>query len=526
MPFTERGAGSLPLASPRAPPRYARQSRASLACLVVALLWSRGRVAASPLDDPFIGGLSFSGPTSADLGAIYWNPAALGLVRGNQVMIAATGRLVNTRVSRAPIDPATGAPGGTLPTGDASASTLMQPVQWPPGPGSYLAVSTDLGGDRFALGFATYMPYVEQIHFPLSPAGDEPTRYHALNIDLRNLALVPALAIRFAGEFRIGFAPGILFSTGRLSFAEDTALDGGSAGLATNCGMGPPCQAENPNAAARLDVGSGNGLGDAKVSLTLGGGIYFRRRTFEVGVSYSSRPIGGDLSGVSIAGDQSTVTAPPLYGGGPVSCAQGSNTHCVFADINYKLPDVWIAGATWHLRPGLELTGMVRWIWFHVHDNIDIRLVGPTLDAAHVPQHIVLYRGFHDVWDARLRLAYWWRERVRVGAALRLETSAVDAAAVNPAAVDGLQIEPIVLAQVRLFGRLWIGGGYGITFMPEVTAQSSQFDPTQATACANANGDLSNSACLARLAGQARPTAAGTYRQLTQDFGMTLTARF
>jgi long-subunit fatty acid transport protein len=493
----------------------AAASALALVVTLVVTLVVPSAAAASPLDDPFVGGLSFTGPTSADLGAIYWNPAALGLVRGSQVMIAASGRLTNTRVSRAPIDPATGAPGGTLPTGDASASTFMQPFTWPPGPGSYLAVSTDLGGDRFALGVATYMPYVQQIHFPLSPAGDEPTRYHALNIDLRNLALVPALAIRFAGEFRIGFAPGILFSTGRLSFAEDTALDAGTAG-----------RAEDPNAAARLDLGSGYGFSDAKVSLTLGGGIYFRKRTFEVGVSYSSRPIGGDLPGVEITGDQSTVTAPPIYGGGPVSCAQGSNTHCVFADINYKLPDVWIAGATWHLRPGLEVTGMVRWLWFHVHDTIDIRLVGPTLDAAHVPQHIVLYRGFHDVWDARLRVAYWWRERVRVGAALRLETSAVDAAAVSPAAVDGLQIEPILLAQVRLLGRLWIGGGYGITFMPEVTAASSLFDPTQATACANANGDLSNAACLARLAGRARPTAAGTYHQLTQDFGVTLTARF
>ena len=85
---------------------------------------------------------------------------------------------------------------------------------------------------------------------------------------------------------------------------------------------------------------------------------------------------------------------------------------------------------------------MVRWLWLHVHDRIDIRLLGP--DAGHerteIPQHIVLYRGFKDVWDTRVRVSYWWRERVRVGAMLRVETSAVDTAAVNAAAVDGLKV--------------------------------------------------------------------------------------
>ena len=64
------------------------------------------------------------------------------------------------------------------------------------------------------------MPYLQRINFPLSPNGDEPTRYQVLTMDLRNLALVPALSIRFGGDFRVGFAPGFLFSTGRLMFAR------------------------------------------------------------------------------------------------------------------------------------------------------------------------------------------------------------------------------------------------------------------------------------------------------------------
>jgi hypothetical protein len=235
------------------------------------------------------------------------------------------------------------------------------------------------------------------------------------------------------------------------------------------------------------------------------------------------------VAGVEVAGDQTTVIQPSGRpgGGGPVTCA-GQSNRCVFGDVAYRLPDVVIGGVTWHLRPGLQLDVMARWIWTHLHDRIDIRLVGPTLDAAGLPQHIVLYRGFHDVVDTRARIAYWYRERLRVGAELRVENGAVDNDAINAAAVDGFQLEPVVLAELRLGRRFWLGAGYGITIMPSVTVTNSIFKPTyppNASTCATFNGDLANPACQALANGTARPTAAGTYTSLVQDFGFTFTVR-
>ncbi len=498
--------------------------------VALAVVAAAGTARAAPLEDPFVGGMSFTGPTSPSLSAIYWNPAALGLVRGTQIMVAGSVRLSTTTVTRAPIDPQTGLPGtptSTFAPGAATANDVTQPVQWPIGPGAFLGISSDLGGDRFTIGFATYMPYLQQTKFALSaPPGSEPTRYQALQIDLRNLALVPALSIRFAGDFRVGIAPGFLFSTGRLAFAEDTALDG-----LTKCG-GKDCGVENPQAAARYDVSSGNGLGDAKFSVTLGGGVYYRRGALELGLSYQSRPIGSSVPGVEVAGERTTATAPPAVAptmppsnvGALVSCPTGSTSRCVFGDMSYRLPDVWIGGATWHLRPGLEVTAMARWIWFHVHDRIDIRLTGPTLETLNVPEHIVIYRGFKDVWDLRGRVAYWFRERVRLGAQLRVETSAVDSSAVNAAAVDGLTIQPMGLAEGRLTRHVWLSAGYGVAFMGEVTNNNSAFNPAMETACVMASNALD--ACSAHNAGQGRPTAAGTYTRVVQDFGLTMTAKF
>jgi long-subunit fatty acid transport protein len=534
MPFVDDREGPAPSRNGR------RGCRAGLAgrtppgpgAVALATLIALAATAAhaAPLDEPFVGGMSFSGPTSASLSSIYWNPAALGLVHGTQIMLAGTVRWSSTTVNRAAIDPMTGQPGGSFAPGSATANNVMQPVQWPIGPGAFMGISSDLGGDRFTIGFATYMPYVQQIKFPLSPTGNEPTRYQALQIDLRNLALVPALSIRFLGDFRLGIAPGFLFSTGRLSFAEDTSLDG-----LTPCGA-PPCTAETPQNAARYDVSSGNGLGDAKFSVTLGGGIYYRRQNWEFGLAYQSRPIGSSVPGVEVAGERTTVNGPPAVlpstpasnVGALVSCPTGGSTsqtsRCVFGDLSYRLPDVWIGGVTWRARPGLEVTLMARWIWFHLQDRIDVRLTGPTLEAANVPEHIVLYRGFRDVWDVRGRVSYWFHERVRLGAQLRVETSAVDPSAINAAAVDGLSVEPMALAEARLGRHFWLSAGYGATFMSEVTASSSAFDPMKATNCVQAGQALD--ACMARNAGQGRPTAAGTYTRVVQDFGLTMTAKF
>ena len=72
---------------------YAGAGAAGISAAIVSLLTATGPAKAAPLDEPWVGGLSFTGPTSANLGAVYWNPAALGLVRGFQLMVAGSGRL-------------------------------------------------------------------------------------------------------------------------------------------------------------------------------------------------------------------------------------------------------------------------------------------------------------------------------------------------------------------------------------------------------------------------------------------------
>ena len=232
----------------------------------------------------------------------------------HHLMAGATGRFTRLGAGAAPIDPATGRPGAGRTFPRVSGRSNLHPLDWPLGPGGFLAAAASLG-DRFTLGVATYTPFAQRVALRSAPDGEQPNRYHAVSTDLRNLALVPALSIRLGGGLRIGAAPGFLFSVGRLVVDEDTALGGGTCGL-------EPCGAENPEAAARYDVSSDMGLFDSSLAFTLGFGVHLLRGRWSMGLSYLTRPL-GTTDGTEVNGRRTQVTPPPRAGGGQLVPARG-----------------------------------------------------------------------------------------------------------------------------------------------------------------------------------------------------------
>jgi long-subunit fatty acid transport protein len=441
-------------------------------------------------------------------------------MQGGEVVLGVAAQRGSYSVRREPIDPATGAPGGARAFPPVSGRSTHSPWTWPPGPGTFAAAGVSVA-NRFTLALALYTPSYERLSYVPAPDGQQPTRYHGVQIDLRNVALVPALALRVGNDLRIGLAPGFLFSTGRLVFDEDTAL----ADPTRQCG-GQPCQPEDPAAAARYDVGSGLGVFDSTLAFTVGGGIHYRRRDVEIGVSFTSRPLGNEGGGVEVNAERTTVTPPPSSGASTV-CPPDRPTACVSAHLRYDLPDTFAAGVTWHLTPRTAITGIFRWLTFSLHHEIGIRLVGPAsggLRAAGLPEHIVLHRGFHDLVEGRVRLEHQFAPWLRVGAALRADNGAASRHDLSPIALAGPTLEPAAMAELRVGGWLRLTAGYAFTIMPTVETGASTFDPVAATTCARLEGDLLDPSCTKRAAGSARPTAAGRYGY-TQHTG-TLTALF
>jgi long-subunit fatty acid transport protein len=376
------------------------------------------------------------------------------------------------------------------------------------------------------LGLGAFSPFAERVSWTATSDGQQPARFHAVEMDLRNVALVPALAIRLGAGVRLGAAPGFLFSVGRLVFDEDTALAGGAPGLAADCG-GAPCGAENAAAAARYQVSSGLSPFESSLSFTVAGGVHVQRERWAAGAAYITRPLGTN-GGVEIGARKTSIEPTSRVQGQPALCPAETTSACLFGHVQYRLPDTIMGGFTYHVTPRLDLGLVLRWLNFSQHQDIRIRVVGPAsggLRAGGLPEQIVLFRGFRDTLDARVRAVVKLGDRVLLSGTLRGETSAVPTAAVTPAAVDGFKIEPAVAAQVRLASWLVVAAGYALTLMPAVDVTASAFDPTAEVACQDAGGDLDVDACQRRRAGRSRPTAAGRYTLMTHGFSLSLAAR-
>jgi long-subunit fatty acid transport protein len=512
-------AGRFGIASRRLQPRR----RLSVLALVLTSWSTGGAVRGSPLDDPHIGGVGFSGPTTGDLAAVFWNPAALGLLQGSQVTLVASEQLALSSIQRSPIDRATGAPGGAQTFPEATGRGRRSSLSWPPGPGTFLAIGTAVG-NRFTLAVALYTPFAQRTTFGATADGHQPARYHMVEADLRNVALVPALAFRIGNELRLGFAPGFMFSTGRLVFDEDTAL----AAPGVLCD-GSPCGVENPAAAARYTVGSGLGVFDASVSFTLAAGMHFRRGRFEAALAYASPPLGTQGGGVVINAPRTDVTPPPRLGAGPSLCPPDQPAPCMFGRIGYDLPAVFTGAVTWHATPTVAVTVVGRWLTFSRHERIDVRVVSSSAVALRdlgIPDSVRLFRGLRDVIEGRVRVERELAAWLRVGAAVRVDTGAVAPSHLSPGVVAGPTVEPAVMVELRAPSWLRVTAGYALAVTPARTTETSVFDPTAAVACENARGDLATPECYKRLAGAARPTAAGRYSALGHTASLNATFRF
>lgn len=428
---------------------------------------------AGPLDDPHVADTGFSGPTTGDLTAVYWNPAGLGILQGPQLMLS--GSLHTTSVS---VDPQAGS--------TASGSGTTHPFRSPFAPGSFFAIGAGIGR-RFGIAVALYSPFSTRLDMP--SGGDASTRHHLVSMRLDHIALTPGIAIHASDSIQLGVASGFLFPSAHMVFDEP------SASLASS---------------ARYDVAT---RGVIAPSVFLSVGADYRRGRFALGIAYTSAPLGSG-GAMNLPLDQVRIAGT----GDQVLCNGGHPDDCLYGQMSYRLPSIYSIGSTWQASPRWSLNGMVRWLRYSGHDKVSILISGPGSQEVLgqvVPDHVVLYRGFVDSLDMRGRVVFD-NKHFRASGTFRVETSSVPASHVSAAAIDGTKLEPSVAAEMHLWRQIRIGASYAFRWMLPVDTGTSVFDPTAAAACDAARGDLATPACRARMDGQARPSAAGTYHMWQQ----------
>jgi long-subunit fatty acid transport protein len=455
--------------------------------LALAVLIAGRAAVAHPFFVDSLGGTVFVGPTSAHPTAIFWNPAAVGLLKGTHFFVGGTARLDFTSTERATISTADGAP---TPGGDKSFPSSSA-VGF--SPGGFLGVVTDAGTDRFNFGLALYTPFAERL-----PAGEGAGAYHEDGGWLYTTDLSLSVTFRFSSSVYAGAAFTFVFPQTQMSFLRDRALDGCAA---APCGLESPANAERYSVATDL-------LSGVNAGFQLG--LLARVADWWFGASVAALTLLPTSTADVIRTGSAQVTPA-----GETQPLPGESS------ISFRLPTLVHFGARHRLFPDWDLLVQGRWITYSSTDFFDVRLFGTQLRDAGIPERILRYRGYRDAVAVEAGLENPPEASPRFGVRLRVETSALPTDRVAPGLIDAPSLTLGGGAELRLGPRWALVVGLAASLELPVHVDPSAYSPVAQIACTASGYDLDT--CDPVSNGRGISSAAGTYLRLRGDitFGLS-----
>jgi len=448
---------------------------------------------ASPRSDPTSGRAVFTGATVPDSSSLELNPAALSTVPTDRLELYAAAAVVIDRyaIARDHLDLAT----GTLTKQPTISDTQM-------GPGLVFGFIKNLK-DRATLGFQLHAQPAE-----VFPAGVPDWQYHTMGGGQRRYGGTFGASIKLTDELSFGVSLALESTYLRLRYARDTALAAGNdpmRGVTSDCG-GAPCGLENPLATEQYDVDVNSSFLSASDALRPNIGLMYElAKDVFLGVAYHMPP---GLAVQNVLTGFMSVRRAPRDGGALLtgrSTVYVSQPSSVDAELRARLPR------------DLDLHVGLRWEDLSRLSAYDVRGYGPGFTAANIPEWTERPRGFHDpvaLWAGVEQVETHSFERLRLGARLGLETSAVDAERTNPLTIAPTSFTVDVGAQLQLTPGLYIQASYGLQYFPPVQVTRSAFDPRDQLDCMASGYDYSTPACAAARNGYAIATAAGDYDRM------------
>lgn len=158
-------------------------------------------------------GAAFAGATAGATGdatALFFNPAGMAVVKGNEVVGVATGIMVNAKTDNARATRATRLGGGAI-SGSTSSGDAGQDAVIPAGYAVY-TVSPEM-----KLGLAITAPWGLISHYDETWAG----RYHGIHSSLRTVNIQPTLSYEVSPGLTLGAGAQIQYARARLTQGVD-----------------------------------------------------------------------------------------------------------------------------------------------------------------------------------------------------------------------------------------------------------------------------------------------------------------
>jgi hypothetical protein len=478
------------------------------------------------------GGWALGGPTDSHLSALQFNPAAIRLASGSQILLSggATGVLGSYQRS-------TPLPAGFAPGQSAPETAPAVPIRWA-NPDALVAASWDLRSDSVTLAFGFLTPHMDFTRYAdrnePSQAERLATRYHAVEDINYSLWGTVAVALKlqswlyFGGSFNFG-------RTWRnLVLYRDLAAQGSQPGSGSASGPEPgvdpgtnedlgcsPGACESWADRMRLAVdGAQWGYG-----FTLGALAIPLVNRLWIGLSYTSPLLTsrGDL--VDLEG---LPTGLPWQPGGACSEAAGTRSgaevtrrdgapDCGTAKLAFSFPHIVYLGVRGRLTmtasPGsssrrptaVELVSWARLMYPPHADQellIERRIFPRGLMALPLSLRpsIALTFGVRQHWP-----------KLTLGQELLYESPRTDPAAVSPANLDGHKLDLSLAARIHLHRRLSLLLSAGVTSVLFDAQAGTRFTPESAAQCRQSGYDMLHGACREVEYGWAIPDAPGSY---------------
>jgi long-subunit fatty acid transport protein len=425
---------------------------------VVALLASLGAVAlTTTVAQATLVGSIASGPTSAGPATVYWNPAAMTLVKGTQGLLF--GAISSIRLSYQRDTPS--AYNGLL---YPEARTNI------PGPDGSAFVVTDAGLERWRFGMGVSFPVVDGVDWDGSYGGQPSSTRHFALVG-RSITAVTQASAAFRINRYVSVGAGVdVFAIwvqhramtdfgaiiNQLTCAESPMQ---------NCPLNAPLAREDPVLDALTNVeGLGWGVGGyfgvlvtPIPALRIGGSFHSGAPavTVPIEVSVSIPTTVAD----SIKRNLPTVTLPPIYASGAVETTA---------------PMMVTAGVAYDLTPALELSADFHWI----DSSATTVMLGTVASATtDLVGDQVMIKAKLDHSLVGLRAAYhlleplWCMGRVEYSSNTRPE------AYLTPVSLDFHRLSLHVGASWQVTRWLALSLEYGHIFTFERTVTVSRFAP-------------------------------------------------
>jgi len=456
--------------------------RASLALLCGLA----GSARASPRSDPTAGRAVFTGATVAGAESIDLNPAAIGPTFLNAIYVGASAVVDHYAVRLDHLD----ATSGVVTPGDTVHDNELAP-------GGRVAAIVHIN-DRATIGAELQTPPAESFI-----EGQNALQYFTLGGSQRTYRAGIAASFRITNELYFGLS--LLTDTTylHLHYARDTALDAGHGpgGIDSDCG-GSPCGVGNPLASEHYDVHVNSPLFSTANLVANIGVLVALAKDVWLGVAYHAPP--GLAIQTELDGTMDVLQAPRdgttiLHGAATVFISQPASAD---AELRARLPrqlDLHVAG---------------RWEDLSRFTAYDVAGFGSTFPDHNIPEERLIPRGLHDAFSlwAGVEQAETG-QRLRLGARLGIETSAVPDEDTSPLTIAPFSYTADVGAQLRVAPGLSLQVTYGVQYFPTVNVSNSAFDPRSTIDCIASDYDYSTAACAAARNGYGIASADGSYER-------------